>query len=118
MEYTQRTVTVRWKGEQRKLGTLDCPTNPSSEGAETAFMAEAVKAVKPCFDAFEAEIPPQPKFLLVIRALAQAYSPKGCNVALENRVATFYMKMYWEDWCQMMDPDGQHGPPPPPPAMN
>lgn len=118
MEYTQRIVTVRWEGEQRELGTLDCPTNPKAEGAETAFMAEAVLALKPCFDAFDAEMPPQPKFLMVVRALAATYLQNGRDESLEDRLATFYMKMYWEDWCRMMDPDGRHGPPPPPPAMN
>lgn len=118
MEYTQKTVTLRWGGELRTLGTLDCPTNPQEEGAETAFLAEAVLAVRSCYDAFDAELPPQPKFLLVIRALTRAYVQNGCNASLENRLAAFYMKLYWEDWCKLMDPDGRHGPPPPPPATN
>jgi hypothetical protein len=109
---------LRWAGEQRELGTLDCPTDPKAEGAEVAFMAEAVLAVKPCFDAFDVEMPPQGRFMMVVRALAHTYLQNGRDAALEDRLATFYMKMYWEDWCKLMDPEGKLGTPPPAPAMN
>jgi len=118
VEYTQRVVTLRWEGEQHELGRLDCPTDPSADGAEPVFLAGAVLAIKPCFDSFDAKLPPQAKFLMVVRALASTYLQNGRDEKLEDRLATFYMRMYWEDWCQMMDPEGKLGVPPPAPARN
>lgn len=112
MPYTTRTVTVRWEGEQRELGTVQCP----EAGDENDFLAEAVQAVKPCFDAFDADIAPQARFLMVIRGLVHTYVQKGRDEALEDRLATFYMRLYWEDWCRMMDPEGKLGTPPPSPT--
>jgi hypothetical protein len=116
--YSDRTIAVRWNGATLELGTFQCPADPTAEGAETAFMAEALLMVEPCFKAFDAEMPPQPKFLLVIRSLVGAYVQNGRDAALEDRLATLYMKMYWETWCKLMDPEGKLGTPPPAPAMN
>jgi hypothetical protein len=115
--YSDRTIAVRWEGELHELGTFQCP-DPATAGAETAFMAEALPMVGPCFQAFSAEMPPQPKFLLVIRALVEAYVQNGRDEALEGRLGARYMKVYWEDWCKLMDPDGRLGTPPPAPSMN
>ena len=119
MEYTQKTVTLRWEGKPHELGTLDCPADPSAEGAEVAFLAEAILALQPCYAALDSAMPPQARFLLTVRALAQTYLGRR-DQALEHRLATMFMKMYWDDWCKMMDPDGRHGPPPaaPVPVMN
>jgi hypothetical protein len=118
LHYASRTVTVRWEGEQRELGTLDCPEDPTADGAEAAFLAEAIRVVEPCFKALPGDIPPQARFLMVIRGLVRAYIQEGRDEALEDRLATFYMRMYWEAWCKLMDPDGRLGTPPPAPSRN
>lgn len=118
MTYAERTIAVRWNGDLHELGTLECPEDPTLDGAEAAFLAEAIRAVEPCFKALPTAIPPQARFLLVIRALVEAYVQNGRDEALENRLGTLYLKMYWESWCKLMDPDGKLGAPPPAPARN
>lgn len=118
MHCTNRTITVRWEGEQRELGTIECPTDPTVEGAEAAFLAEAIQAVEPCFKKLPDAIPPQARFVMVIRGLVHAYVQNGRDEALEDRLATFYMQMYWDAWCKLMDPEGKLGTPPPAPARN
>ena len=118
MQYTHRTVTVRWEGKLLELGTVECPVDRSVEHADTAFVSLAEREVEPCFQAFTAEMPPQPKFLLVIRALVTTYLQTGRDEALESRLAVFYMRLNWQTWCALMDPEGALGPPPPSPYTN
>lgn len=117
MNYVVRTVKIRWEEASVELGILDCPQGTGAE-ADQSFLTEAVRQVKPCFEAFSAPMAPQAKFLLVVRALVQTYRENGRDQRLENALATFFMQTNWQTWCQMMDPDGRLGPPPPPPGKN
>jgi len=117
MNYVEKTVKIRWEEESVELGILDCPQGTGTE-ADKRFLAEAALKIQPCFEAFRALMPPQAKFLMVVRALVRTYRPDGRDEPLENALAATFIRMCWQDWCKMMDPDGRLGPPPPPPPTN